>query len=118
MTKSKNLLVCSNKCYSSQIPFFYSDDIDFFSAIFGEGLYPCIRCKWDCLENMACIRCSVFNVWCHHICNDLTDKQFLSNYYFYCGSKCENFNITFLPLNGFSHSAAVIAAIMVCVGTH
>ena len=113
MTKSKHSFVCSNKCYSSQLPFFDSDDIDFFSAIFSEGLYPCIRCKRDCLENMACIRCSVCNVWCHHICSDLTDKQFVSNNYFYCGSKCENFNITFLPFNGFSHSVLMDSDILI-----
>ena len=99
MKKSKNTFVCSEKCLNFPLPFFYCNDIDFFSAIFGEGLYPCSKCKRDCLDHMACIRCSVCNTWCHHVCSGLTNDQFRSNYYFFCNSKCENFNVTFLPFS-------------------
>ena len=93
--------ICSEKCYGSVSAFHNSDDIDLFSGIFGEGLYPCVKCKRDCVDQMACIQCSVCDVWCHHICSSLSNDEFLHRKYFFCGSKCENVNIKFLPFHDF-----------------
>ena len=56
--KSKNKFIC-RKCSSAELPFYNCDEIDFDSALNGEGLYPCLKCKRDCTDNVACIRCSV-----------------------------------------------------------
>ena len=89
--------ICSSKCYNSVLPFYCSDDIDFNSAIFGDGLYPCVKCKRDCVETMACIQCSICEVWCHHVCSTLSNEEFVNTKFFFCGSQCENMNISFLP---------------------
>ena len=39
------------ECHGSILPFAYLDDIEFFSAIFGEGEFPCGKCHKDCLDN-------------------------------------------------------------------
>ena len=52
--ESKEFFVCSNRCYNKPIALSSCDDIDFYSAIYGEGLYPCVRCKRDCLKYSAC----------------------------------------------------------------
>ena len=99
-----SLYICSNECYNSVLPFYCSDDIDFFSAIFGEGLYPCTRCKRDCVEMMACIQCSVCEVRCHHVCSNLTNEEFNHKIIFFCSSQCKNVNVAFLPFFEFSDS--------------
>ena len=93
--------ICSEKCHISVLPYHNSDDVDFYSGIFGEGLYPCAKCKRDCVDQMACIQCSVCDAWCHHICSNLSNDEFLHKKYFYCGYRCENININFLPFNTF-----------------
>ena len=100
----KHSFICSNKCYSSALPLQCSDDIDFYSAISGESLYPCVKCKRDCVEEMACIQCSACSVWCHHICSNLTNEEFRHKKFFYCSSQCENVNISFLPFNHFCNT--------------
>ena len=107
----KNTFIC-NRCCSAQLPLFNCDSIDFSSAMLGEGLWPCSKCKRDCLDNMACIRCSVCLTWCHYECSGLTAKEFASNFYFFCNSKCENFNITFLPFNAVSNQELVTDGIL------
>ena len=78
--KKENNFICE-KCYNAQLPFSTGDDIDLFSALFGEGLYPCLKCKRDCVDQMACISCSVCQRWVHHVCTDLSDEEFINNYY-------------------------------------
>ena len=91
--------ICSKECYFSVLPFYCSDDIDLFSAIYGDGLYPCTICKRDCVEMMACIQCSVCEVWCHHVCSELTNEEFINKKFFFCSSQCENINVSVLPYN-------------------
>ena len=50
--------ICSNTCYNSILPFHDLDNIDFLCVFRGNGEYPCLKCKRDCLGNMACISCS------------------------------------------------------------
>ena len=83
-TYNKSLnYICSRSCYNSQLPFHHVDEVDFFSALYGEGKFPSAQCKRDCTDYMACISCSVCNKWHHHICTNLTNKEFLSIYYFF-----------------------------------
>ena len=82
----RHSFICSKKCYNSVFPLQTCDDVDFYSALFGEGLYPCVKCKQDCVEEMACIQCSVCSVWCHHICSNLTNEEVQHEKFFYCSS--------------------------------
>ena len=111
LKNTKNMFICKS-CCNAQLPFYNGDDIDFFSGIYGEGLYPCFKCKRDCLDNMACISCSVCQVWCHHVCSNLTAKEFISNVYFFCSPECENFNITFLPFNAVNNTELIADGIL------
>ena len=88
--KKSDTFICSANCYSADLPFFGRDNIDFMSAIFGEGLYLCKKCKNDCLDNMDCIRCSACHVWLHFSCTKLTEHEFRNKTYFFCSKKCEN----------------------------
>ena len=82
-------LICSSKCISSFLPFYFGDDIDFFSALFGEGKYPCKKCKRDCLDNMNCISCSACHTWHHLECTKLTKDEFETKTFFFCNKRCE-----------------------------
>ena len=88
--RKSDSFICSPHCYHSDLPFFEKDDIDFYSAIFGEGLYPCKKCKRDCLDNMDCINCSACATWHHFSCTKLSKSQFKNDTYFFCNKKCEN----------------------------
>ena len=88
--KSRDVFICSADCINIQLPFYDKDDIDFLGALFGEGLYPCKKCKRDCLDNMNCISCSACGVWLHASCTKLTEEEFKNNVYFFCCKKCEN----------------------------
>ena len=78
-----------NNCYKAVLPFNTADDIDFMDFLFGDGEYPCGKCKRECVSNIACIQCSVCDVWYHHVCTNLSDEEFISNYYFFCSRDCE-----------------------------
>ena len=80
--------ICA-KCMNSLLPLYDIDNIDFMSALFGEGLYPCKKCKRDCLDNMNCIQCSACSAWHHQICTKLDDEQFKTIKYFFCNKRCE-----------------------------
>ena len=88
--KGTNTFICSANCLNAELPFHGKDNIDFMSAIFGKGLYPCKKCKNDCLENLDCISCSACNVWVHFSCTKLTEHEFRNKTYFFCCKKCEN----------------------------
>ena len=76
--------ICSDKCYLSLLPFAFSNDINFFSAIFGEGEFPCSKCHKDCLEYSPCIECSICGLWTHYECSKLNAYEFNTNPYFFC----------------------------------
>ena len=83
LEKNNKGFICSNKCELSVLPFFSADKIDFFSALFGEGEYPCKKCKRDCLNKSACFQCSNCDKWCHFECSDLTAKEFKKMYIYF-----------------------------------
>ena len=85
-----NSLICSIRCFNSQLPFYFGDNIDFLSALFGEGEYPCKKCKRDCLDNMDCISCSACGSWHHFDCTKLSEHEFKTKTYFFCNKRCEN----------------------------
>ena len=87
--KKNNTYICSEKCFNSQLPFHDVEDLYFFIALIVEGLYPCKKCKRDCLENTNCIQCSACAVWHHLTCTKLSDDEFRNNTYFFCNKKCE-----------------------------
>lgn len=86
--------VCSSKCYLSLLPLTSVDEIDFFSALFGENKYPCGHCNRDCLEMTPCIQCSICDDWIHYQCSNLNESEFLTNSYYFCSRECE---ISLLP---------------------
>ena len=100
--ESKNF-ICSKRCFNSEMPFFSVDNIDFMSYMFGDGKYPCAKCKRDCVDQIACISCSVCQKWFHHSCTNLTNKEFY-NYYFFCSSACE---MCLYPFNSCSFDVLV-----------
>ena len=81
--------ICSPKCVNSSLPFSSLDDIDFFSVLFGEGKYPCAKCKRDCTKYSACISCSICDRWVHFECSNLSKSEFFSIPYFFCSPACE-----------------------------
>ena len=98
--KEKNVdYICSSKCIFSELPFFSSDNIDFFSALFGENEFPCAKCKRDCLDMSPCIQCSICDDWHHFECTNLTINQFNTNPYFFCSRKCELRVFPFVDVN-------------------
>ena len=77
-----------------ELPFFMADDVDFMSYLFGDGKYPCAKCKRDCVDNIACIQCSICNDWYHYVCASLSEKEFYY-YYYFCSRPCEMFLFPF-----------------------
>ena len=65
------------------------DNIDFFSALLGEGKYPCGRCGRDCLDETPCISCSICDRWYHFECSNLTVNEFNNISYYFCSAACE-----------------------------
>ena len=92
------------ECHGSILPFALLDDIDFFSAIFGEGEFPCGKCHKDCLDNSPCIQCSICDTWVHYKCSKLTALQFNTNPYFFCSDACE---ICLLPFTDIKTAVLV-----------
>ena len=87
--------ICDHKCYLSLLPFFYCDEIDFSCFLYGDlvnGLYPCIKCKRDCLDDMNCLQCDGCDKWTHLECThyDIDDFYSILDYGddFYCSEKC------------------------------
>ena len=78
ITQNMETFVCSRKCVSSLLVHSSADDIDFFSALYGEGEYPCGKCKRDCLDQTPCISCSICDRWFHFECSNLSAKDFNS----------------------------------------
>ena len=76
--RNKETFVCSRKCSSSLIALTQNDNIDFYSALEGEGEFPCGRCKRDCLDKTPCISCSICDRWFHFECSNLSAKEFNS----------------------------------------
>ena len=106
--KQSNTYICA-LCLNSKLPLFGGDDIDFMTALFGEGLYPCKKCKRDCLENMNCIQCSACSAWHHKSCTKLTDDEFRNNVYFFCNKRCQkNVEIPNAASQNSSETAAEI----------
>ena len=100
LTKDKNF-VCSKKCYNATFPFSEVDEIDLLCTLFGDNMYPCKKCKRDCIGNglMNCIQCEICLKWQHSSCANL---EFPFDYYvdknldFFCSKKCE---LSVLPFN-------------------
>ena len=88
LIQNGNIFICSNKCHSTILPLSQCNDIDFFSALFGENEFPCGKCKRDCLKQTACIQCSICGTWDHFECSGLTTREFLHDVYYFCSSKC------------------------------
>ena len=101
---NKETFVCSRKCTNSLTALSEIDHIDFFSAIHGEGDYPCGRCKRDCLDETPCISCSICDRWYHFECSNLTAKVFNSVDYYFCSPACE---ICLLPFTDTATSTLV-----------
>ena len=81
--KTTDTYICSPHCFHYDLPFFERDDIDYKSAVFGDGKYPCKKCKRDCLEGMNCISCSCCGKWLHFECTKLTAEEFKTIPYFF-----------------------------------
>ena len=47
------------------------DHIGFASEMFGDGLNPCAKCDFDCLDNMKHVQCVVCDHYYHKECTDL-----------------------------------------------
>ena len=93
-----------DECHGSILPFAFSDDIDFNSALFGEGEFPCGKCHRDCLHSTPCIQCSICETWVHYECSKLTASQFNTNPYFFCSEACE---ICLLPFTEIKNADLV-----------
>ena len=87
--KESNTFICSSNCLNSGLPFHGGDDIDFFSALLGDGTYPCKKCHRDCLDMMNCISCSACGLWLHASCTKLSKDKFETIAFFFCSKKCE-----------------------------
>ena len=101
--------ICSDDCFFSLLPFSFSNDIDFFSAIYGEGEFPCKKCHKDCLDHSPCIECSICGVWTHYECSKLTEHEFNTNPYFFCSERCE---VCLLPFTDVKTSVLVKCEIL------
>ena len=106
---SKNeTFVCSEKCMNSLLPL-HSDDINFFSALYGDGLYPCGKCKIDCTDYSACIQCSICDTWNHFECSNLSKEEFFSNPYYFCSVACE---VCLLPFTEIDTKSLIKSGIL------
>ena len=85
------------------------DNIDFFSALSGEGKYPCGRCCRDCLDETPCISCSICDRWFHFECSNLSAKEFNSIDYYFCSPACE---ICLLPFTEVATSNLIKEGIL------
>ena len=101
LSSSHGTYICSHKCFATTLPFYESDNIDFFSALSGEGEYPCGKCHIECLDKPApaSIQCSICDKWYHFVCTNLTKKEFLNDVYFFCSRRCEMYNFPFVHVD-------------------
>ena len=89
-----NLFICDDKCYLTLFPLFHCDQIDFLNCLNGDpvALYPCGKCKRDCLDGMNCLQCDTCDKWIHLVCTgyDIDDFYSILDYGddFYCSEKC------------------------------
>ena len=81
----------------------------FFSALLGEGKYPCGRCCRDCLDETPCISCSICDRWFHFECSNLSAKDFNSIDYYFCSPACE---ICLLPFTEVTTSILIKEGIL------
>ena len=88
LTKNNHAFICGHKCWNAVLPLSQCDNIDFYSALYGEGDFPCGKCKRDCLDYPACICCSTCGTWDHFECSGLSAREFYFPYYF-CKDACE-----------------------------
>ena len=88
----ENPFICGDKCYLSLLPLSNADAIDFVCYLHGDGLYPCAKCKRDCLDGMNCLQCETCDKWSHLECTiyDIDDFQSILDYGddFYCNDMC------------------------------
>ena len=93
--------ICSDACYRSYLPFpDFINPIEFLDSIIEhDGLYPCKKCKLECLDGnfMDSIQCEICENWFHAECANL--QQDFSCYVkgshgFICSSRC---NMSVLP---------------------
>ena len=84
LVENNHTFICDRKCWNNALPFSRSDNIDFFSALYGENEFPCSKCRRDCLKHTACIQCSICDIWDHFECSGLTEKEFLCDVYYFC----------------------------------
>ena len=89
ITQNKEFFICSRQCNSNLLAFSNVDNVDFFSALFGDGEYPCGKCHRDCLDQTPCISCSICDQWIHFECSKLTVTEFNSISYYFCSAACE-----------------------------
>ena len=87
--EDKKSFVCIHICLNTFLPFSDADQIYFFSALYGEGEYPCGKCGRDCLDTTACIQCSTCSVWVHFECTNLSKTEYNSRLYYFCKASCE-----------------------------
>ena len=80
------LLICSNECYGSLLPFQELNEYEVISTYFGNGKNPCKSCRIDCVENISeCKRCYVCDRTVKH---SKCIKKFNSSNNYICGVKC------------------------------
>ena len=117
LTKNNHSFICSNKCWNFVLPLSQCDDIDFFSALFGEGEFPCGKCNRDCLKHTVCICCSTCNTWDHFECSGISIREFYFPYYF-CKDACERLGLcSALPFHMISKSELIKSNILLkCKG--
>jgi len=70
------------------------DHIGFTSEMFGDGLNPCAKCDFDCLDNMKHVQCVVCDNYYHKECTDLSDDEYQlikkKSRKYICCDKCYN----------------------------
>lgn len=89
ITKNRETFICSRQCASNLLSLSHVDNVDFFSALYGEGDFPCGKCQRDCLDQTPSISCSICDRWYHFECSNLTVKEFNSISYYFCSPACE-----------------------------
>ena len=111
--KNKHMYLCSDKCGIAPLPFTLVDNIDYLSALRGEGLFPCTICKRDCLiecmkkdclDGTHCLECVVcdgyFHVACRYLDKDAYAVIVDNNYQAICSDKCY---MSLMPFSNFKY---------------
>ena len=93
--------ICSRKCYMLSLPFHNSTDLEFDSAIFGDGKMCCKICSLDCLEDRHRMSvCYVCNQLCHTECTENDPKANIT----VCNDRCYS---QLLPFCNFTYNNLV-----------